>query len=131
VLRVVQEGESYRDIGHRLGLSKNTVLNFVKRDRAEGEIYVRLAAEPERSVSSPAARAKGALNANTSLGSASPGATRSSGIEGTPLARQVDRRDGDLKAAPFGHGVGDCIVAIARRAFLQRPRVALMPRMTS
>jgi predicted site-specific integrase-resolvase len=31
---VVGEGQSYRKISHRLGLSKNTVLGIVKRDRA-------------------------------------------------------------------------------------------------
>jgi len=34
VLRLVGEGQSYREISHRLGLSKNTVLDIVKRDRA-------------------------------------------------------------------------------------------------
>jgi putative DNA-invertase from lambdoid prophage Rac len=34
VLKLVGEGQSYREIGHRLGLSKNTVLDIVKRDRA-------------------------------------------------------------------------------------------------
>jgi putative DNA-invertase from lambdoid prophage Rac len=34
VLKLVSEGQSYREIGHRLGLSKNTVLEIVKRDRA-------------------------------------------------------------------------------------------------
>jgi putative DNA-invertase from lambdoid prophage Rac len=34
VLKLVDEGQSYREIGHRLGLSKNTVLDIVKRDRA-------------------------------------------------------------------------------------------------
>ncbi len=34
VLRLVADGQSYREIGHRLGLSKNTVLGIVKRDRA-------------------------------------------------------------------------------------------------
>lgn len=34
VLRLVAEGQSYREIGHRIGLSKNTVLGIVKRDRA-------------------------------------------------------------------------------------------------
>jgi putative DNA-invertase from lambdoid prophage Rac len=34
VLRLVSEGQSYREISHRLGLSKNTVLDIVKRDRA-------------------------------------------------------------------------------------------------
>jgi len=33
VLKLVSEGHSYREIGHRLGLSKNTVLDIVKRDR--------------------------------------------------------------------------------------------------
>jgi len=34
VLKFVREGQSYREISHRLGLSKNTVLAIVKRDRA-------------------------------------------------------------------------------------------------
>jgi putative DNA-invertase from lambdoid prophage Rac len=34
VLKLVGEGQSYREISHRLGLSKNTVLQIVKRDRA-------------------------------------------------------------------------------------------------
>jgi putative DNA-invertase from lambdoid prophage Rac len=34
VLSLVSEGQSYREISHRLGLSKNTVLDIVKRDRA-------------------------------------------------------------------------------------------------
>jgi putative DNA-invertase from lambdoid prophage Rac len=34
VLKLVGEGQSYRQISHRLGLSKNTVLDIVKRDRA-------------------------------------------------------------------------------------------------
>jgi DNA invertase Pin-like site-specific DNA recombinase len=34
VLKLVSEGQSYREIGHRLGLSKNTILDIVKRDRA-------------------------------------------------------------------------------------------------
>jgi hypothetical protein len=34
VLELVSEGQSYREISHRLGLSKNTVLDIVKRDRA-------------------------------------------------------------------------------------------------
>jgi transposase len=34
VLKLVSEGQSYREISHRLGLSKNTVLGIVKRDRA-------------------------------------------------------------------------------------------------
>ena len=34
VLKLVDEGESYREISHRLGLSKNTVLDIVKRNRA-------------------------------------------------------------------------------------------------
>jgi putative DNA-invertase from lambdoid prophage Rac len=34
VLKLVSQGQSYREIGHRLGLSKNTVLEIVKRDRA-------------------------------------------------------------------------------------------------
>ena len=35
VLKLVGEGQSYREISHRLGISKNTVLDIVKRDRAE------------------------------------------------------------------------------------------------
>src|ERR1039457_474155 len=34
VLKLVAAGQSYREIGRRLGLSKNTVLDIVKRDRA-------------------------------------------------------------------------------------------------
>jgi putative DNA-invertase from lambdoid prophage Rac len=34
VLQLVGQGQSYREISHRLGLSKNTVLDIVKRDRA-------------------------------------------------------------------------------------------------
>jgi DNA invertase Pin-like site-specific DNA recombinase len=34
VLKLVSEGQSYREISHRLGLSKNTVLDIVKRGRA-------------------------------------------------------------------------------------------------
>jgi putative DNA-invertase from lambdoid prophage Rac len=34
VLKLVSDGQSYREISHRLGLSKNTVLAIVKRDRA-------------------------------------------------------------------------------------------------
>jgi len=34
VLKLVSEGQSYREISHRLGLSKNTVLDIVKRDLA-------------------------------------------------------------------------------------------------
>ena len=30
----IDEGQSYREISHRLGLSKNTVLDIVKRNRA-------------------------------------------------------------------------------------------------
>jgi len=33
VLQLVGEGQSYREISHRLGLSKNTVLGIVKRNR--------------------------------------------------------------------------------------------------
>jgi DNA-binding NarL/FixJ family response regulator len=33
-LKLVGEGQSYREIGDRLGLSKNTVLEIVKRERA-------------------------------------------------------------------------------------------------
>ena len=33
VLTLVEEGQSYREISHRLGLSKNTVLDIVKRNR--------------------------------------------------------------------------------------------------
>ena len=35
VLKLVEAGQSYREIGHRLGISKNTVLSIVKRQRAE------------------------------------------------------------------------------------------------
>jgi putative DNA-invertase from lambdoid prophage Rac len=34
VLKLVSEGQSYREISHRLGLSKNTVLDIVKGNRA-------------------------------------------------------------------------------------------------
>ena len=34
VLKLVGEGQSYREISHRLGLSKNTILDIVKRDCA-------------------------------------------------------------------------------------------------
>lgn len=34
VLQLVGEGQSYREISHRLGISKNTVLDIVKRQRA-------------------------------------------------------------------------------------------------
>jgi len=34
VLKLVSEGQSYREISHRLGLSKNTVLGIFKRERA-------------------------------------------------------------------------------------------------
>jgi putative DNA-invertase from lambdoid prophage Rac len=34
VLQFVNAGQSYREISHRLGISKNTVLDIVKRDRA-------------------------------------------------------------------------------------------------
>jgi DNA-binding CsgD family transcriptional regulator len=34
VLKFVSKGQSYREISHRLGLSKNTVLEIVKRDPA-------------------------------------------------------------------------------------------------
>jgi len=30
----LSQGQSYREISHRLGLSKNTVLDIVKRERA-------------------------------------------------------------------------------------------------
>jgi putative DNA-invertase from lambdoid prophage Rac len=35
VLGYVRTGQSYREISHRLGISKNTVLDIVKRDRSE------------------------------------------------------------------------------------------------
>lgn len=35
VLRLVGDGQSYREISHRLGISKNTVLDIVKRDRVK------------------------------------------------------------------------------------------------
>jgi transposase len=31
---LVGEGQSYREISHRIGLRKNTVLDIVKRERA-------------------------------------------------------------------------------------------------
>jgi putative DNA-invertase from lambdoid prophage Rac len=34
VLQLVGQGQSYREISHRVGLSKNTILDIVKRDRA-------------------------------------------------------------------------------------------------
>ena len=34
VLKLVGEGQSYREISHRLSLSKNTILDIVNRDRA-------------------------------------------------------------------------------------------------
>jgi DNA invertase Pin-like site-specific DNA recombinase len=34
VLKLVEAGQSYREISHRLGISKNTVLDIVKRERA-------------------------------------------------------------------------------------------------
>jgi uncharacterized protein YerC len=34
VLKTVGEGQSYREISHRLGISKNTVLDIVKLDRS-------------------------------------------------------------------------------------------------
>ena len=34
VLKLVSEGQSYREISHRLGLSKNTVMSIVKRHHA-------------------------------------------------------------------------------------------------
>ena len=37
VLQLVSEGQSYREISHRLGLSKNTVLAIVQRHRATEE----------------------------------------------------------------------------------------------
>jgi putative DNA-invertase from lambdoid prophage Rac len=36
VLALVKSGESYREIGRRLDISKNTVLEIVKRERANG-----------------------------------------------------------------------------------------------
>ena len=33
VLKLVEAGQSYREISHRLGISKNTVLDIVKRNR--------------------------------------------------------------------------------------------------
>jgi putative DNA-invertase from lambdoid prophage Rac len=35
VLKLVGEGQSYREISHRLGLRKNTVLDIVKQDRVK------------------------------------------------------------------------------------------------
>jgi putative DNA-invertase from lambdoid prophage Rac len=37
VLKLVGEKQSYREISHRLGLSKNTVLDIVKRDRVASD----------------------------------------------------------------------------------------------
>ncbi len=37
VLKLVKSGQSYREISHRLGSSKNTVLDIVKRERAQGQ----------------------------------------------------------------------------------------------
>jgi putative DNA-invertase from lambdoid prophage Rac len=34
-LELVAAGQSYREVGLRLGISKNTVLNIVKRNRAD------------------------------------------------------------------------------------------------
>ena len=34
-LELVAAGQSYREVGLRLGISKNTVLDIVKRDRAK------------------------------------------------------------------------------------------------
>jgi len=34
ILKLASEGQSYREIGHWLGLSKNAVLDVVNRDRA-------------------------------------------------------------------------------------------------
>ncbi len=34
VLKLVEAGQSYREISHRIAISKNTVLNIVERDRA-------------------------------------------------------------------------------------------------
>jgi putative DNA-invertase from lambdoid prophage Rac len=34
VLKLVSDGQSYREISHRLGISKNTVLDIVKRERS-------------------------------------------------------------------------------------------------
>lgn len=34
VLKLVGDGQSYREVSHRLGISKNTVLDIVKRNRA-------------------------------------------------------------------------------------------------
>ena len=36
VLKLVGEGQSYREISHRVGISKNTVLSIVKRERSVG-----------------------------------------------------------------------------------------------
>ena len=35
VLKLVEAGQSYREVSHRLGISKNTVLDIVKRNRAD------------------------------------------------------------------------------------------------
>jgi DNA invertase Pin-like site-specific DNA recombinase len=37
VLKLVRDGQSYREISHRLGISKNTVLGIVKRSRFEDD----------------------------------------------------------------------------------------------
>ncbi|MGH9866158.1 MAG: recombinase family protein [Candidatus Acidiferrales bacterium] len=37
VLQLVESGQSYREISHRLGISKNTVLDIVKRDRTQSQ----------------------------------------------------------------------------------------------
>jgi DNA invertase Pin-like site-specific DNA recombinase len=49
VLKLVAEGQSYREISHRTGLSKNTVMGIVKRDRktANAEPARRRKASPE------------------------------------------------------------------------------------
>ena len=36
VLKLVGEGQSYREISHRVGICKNTVLSIVKRERSVG-----------------------------------------------------------------------------------------------
>jgi hypothetical protein len=52
-LKLVGEGQSYREISHRLGLSKNTVLDIVKRNRATLAAFESVACLEFRFVSSP------------------------------------------------------------------------------
>jgi CubicO group peptidase (beta-lactamase class C family) len=41
VLKLVGEGQSYREISHRLGLSKNTILDIVKTSRVNRNTFLR------------------------------------------------------------------------------------------